>query len=95
MGVHRSVDKRLDLVDLGDVCRDRQCLAAVAVQLVGQGLEAVEAARAEHDGRVLLGEEPCSGLAEPAAGAGDDHDLAFDVGAHEAGIPFNRLDIRV
>ena len=77
---HRAVDQALDLLALGDVGLHDG--VAAARQLLGQRLEPIDPPRAEHELRALRGEQPRRRLAEPAAGAGDDDDFAFDIVAH-------------
>src|SRR5690606_14794290 len=49
---------------------------------LGQPLQAVQAARAQHHARATRGEHARGGLADAAAGAGDQHHLAVDVVVH-------------
>ena len=73
----RAIDQPLDLLAVGDVGLDRRVRAKL--QLFGQRLKPVEPARAENELRAFAREMPRGGLAQPAARAGDDDDLAVDV----------------
>jgi len=81
--LHGRIDQALHLVAPGDVHRYGECLAAAAGQLLGQGLDAIDAPCTQHDARALRRKKPGGRLAEPAARARDDDDLSFDVIAHD------------
>src|SRR5476649_1017647 len=64
--------------NLSTAASTRRCTSlARARELGGQRLDAIDAARAEHHDRALRRQHARGRLAESAAGAGDDHDLAF------------------
>ena len=65
----------LDLVAIGDVGFDDRFRAQA--KFFGERLQAVEAPRAENELRAVFGRAAGGGLAEPAAGAGDDDDFVF------------------
>jgi hypothetical protein len=52
------------------------------LELFGQRLKPVEAARAQHQFRPVLRQPPGGGFAEPAARSGDDDDFVLDALAH-------------
>jgi hypothetical protein len=90
VGLHRGVDQFLHLGAVGDVGADRDGLVASFCQLSHERMQAVGAARAEYDAGTLSGQQACGGLAQAAAGAGDDDDLALDVRVYE--VPLLMFD---
>jgi hypothetical protein len=66
----------LDLVGLGDVCREDQRLAAAFLDLPGRRVESGLAAGEERDPRAVPGEPARGRAADSAGGAGDDDDIA-------------------
>src|SRR5215218_6226189 len=81
VNLRRPIDERLHLLTIGHVGLYDRLLAET--ELVGQGVEPVHAASAEHDLRASLGQMACSLCPEPAAAAGDDDDLVLDVLRHD------------
>jgi hypothetical protein len=77
--LHGGINEFFHLVVVGDIGGDRECLAALGVQLIGQRLNAVNPPRTEHNACTFCGEKPRCGLAQPAACAGDHYDFSFDV----------------
>ncbi len=82
VGLHGRVDQVLDLIAVGDVGGDGQGLAAAAVSSSASAW--MRSARRAPSTTVApsRGEVARRGFAQPAAGAGDDDDFAFDVVAH-------------
>ena len=70
------VDGGADTVAVGEVQGDGIGDAAGGADLRDDAVEGVGAARGEHDGGALAGEEPGRRGADAAAGAGDEDDLA-------------------
>jgi len=83
---HGSLDGGLGLPWVGDVGRDGQRGAAGPLDVVDDGRETVLAARYERDRCALGGELSGGGLADAAAGAGDEDDFVGDV-VHGLGSP--------
>jgi hypothetical protein len=81
-----SLDSRIDqsfyLCAISDVRGLGERFGAIALKLVGQSLDALHAARPQHDDGATGREIACRGGAEPAAGARDDGNFAFDWIAH-------------
>jgi hypothetical protein len=68
---------------VGYVGRDGERFAAACTQFAGQSLDAIGAPGTQHDGCALRGEMAGGRLAQPAACAGDNDDLSFDIVAHD------------
>ena len=64
---------------VGDIGGDRERLAALGVQLIGQRLNAVNPPRPQHNACTFCGEQPRGCLAQSAARARDHNDFSFDV----------------
>jgi hypothetical protein len=79
--LHRGVDQRLDLRGVGDVGHKSGRRAFRAGDLIDQRVKPLGAPRSEYDGRPALGEMSRRGVAQAAAGAGNDDNLACDVGS--------------
>jgi hypothetical protein len=90
--LHGRVHEALHLAAVGDVGGEGERLPSLGRQVVRERLEAAGAPRAQHDRRALRGEQPCGGLAQPAARARDDDDLPFDVAAHGPGFSLAASD---
>ena len=75
---HRLVDQALALLGVGHVGRDRVHAAAGRAHRVGDALELLDPAGAEHDVGAGLGEAVGERDAQPARGTGDDDDLVVE-----------------
>ena len=71
-----SAHEAARLLLVADVGLERDGLAAVGLDPLGELVEAVLAARAERDRRALAGERQRGRLADPRRGPGDRGDLA-------------------
>ena len=71
-------------VGIGDVGRDRGCLAATLGQLGDESVEPVLAASDGHHGRSELRQVASGRLADSAARAGDERDGAVETLRHHA-----------
>ncbi len=80
--LYRPIDEPLYLLENGNIRADSECFAAPAVEVAGQGLDAIHAPGAQHDSRALRGKLTSCSLAQPAARVRDDDDLCFQVFAH-------------
>jgi hypothetical protein len=80
--LHGRVYQSLDLLAVCDVRGSGQRLAAFGGQVPSQRLDALDAPGSEYDGCPLGAQVPSGRFAQPAARAGDDDDLAFNVVAH-------------
>src|SRR6202043_2559 len=75
-------DRRLELIEPGDVGANRRRRAPLSHDVVGHGLDRVEVATGDNDGRPGSPEMLCRCLADPTAPADDEHDLAFEHWTH-------------
>ena len=74
--------ERLHIVQAGDVEGAALGSAAGFANLRDDFLEAVGPAGSKEDFRAPASEQACGGLADAAAGAGDEDDFVFDIGFH-------------
>src|SRR6185436_6174330 len=84
-GRHGALDQRLDLRGLAGVAGDGHGGAAGGGDALGDLLQALDLARGQHHARALRGEADGDGLADAAAGAGDDGGLAVETEAGDGG----------
>ena len=79
-------DGGLDAVGVGDVELDDVRVAAGRLDLGAQRLQALDAARGQHDARAGVGQRACELRAQPAGGAGDEGHAAGQVDLHAHGF---------
>jgi hypothetical protein len=76
------VDQLLHLVGFGDIGLNNG--VARKGKLLGEALEPVQTPRAQDHLRPIFCKNTCGRFAQPAAGPGDDDDLAFYTPGHDA-----------
>jgi DNA-binding transcriptional LysR family regulator len=82
-GLDGRVHQALYLSAVRDIGLHGERLSSDGRDLLHQRLEALDPARAQHDGGALRGKVPGGRLSHPAAGPRDHDDLSLDVVAHD------------
>lgn len=85
-----QLDEASEIVAPPHVGAGEGCLSARSNNSVGESMKPIRPARAEHELRAPLGQQERGGLADSAAGAGDDDHLALNF-PHEVRLRSLRL----
>ncbi|GIV59067.1 MAG: hypothetical protein KatS3mg043_0156 [Rhodothermaceae bacterium] len=88
VALERGVDKPPGSVRCGDVQRQRQDFAAVALDRAGHPAQGLLPPRTDHQPASFGRKRPCDPLADAPAGTGDDGHFAFEPEIHTRCVPF-------